>query len=165
MKITLSARDIAALSVMKNIGMSDSLKMFSKLQTLNLADARAYFRKHRCDIPLETALIIERNITAEERRIEAVRKRKAARKAAAKADAPKAQSQSASKPEKPEYQPAILTDAQRKLLKWIAANWKKISDFFSMQKHIDRQMSSRLASRYKELRALVVQAPAIPRLA
>ena len=155
MKITLSAQDITALSSMKSLGMSDSLKMLSRLQSLSLDEARAYYKKYRRDIPVETAAIIDRNIEAETRRLESIKKRRAAKKAAVKqvVEQPKAEKSH------PALQP--MTDAQRNLLKWIAANWKKITDFFSMQSHVDHHMSSRIACRYKELRAIIAQAPRI----
>lgn len=153
MKITLSAQDITTLSSMKSLGMSDSLKMLSRLQSLSLDEARAYYKKYRRDIPAETAAIIDRNIEAETRRIDAVRKRRAAKKTAVKQSV----EQSKAEKSKPALQP--MTDAQRNLLKWIAANWKKVTDFFSMQSHVDHHMSSRIACRYKELRAIIAQAP------
>lgn len=144
MKITITASDIEKLNSLDDKMLRQSLTLIQSLQNMSLEDAEASYKSTSQALHASTREILDRNFKAETKRIEALKKRRAQ-----KATAPKNE-------KKTQVEMPVIA---KEFISWLAANWKKINDFFSINKHINSLMSPRMANRYKEMRALIAAAP------
>ena len=146
MKITLNSQEIKNLSKMSEKALARVINQLAKAE--NYTARQLEERMERVNYNPELAAIFTRNLKAEKRR-EAARKRAAERRVAVKKAAAQARK------EKSKTLPF-----SGDFLAWLATNWKQITGFFSINKHVNSMMSSRIANRYKQLRDLIAQAPA-----
>lgn len=146
MKITLNSQEIKKLSKLSEKALARVINQLAKAEDYTAQQLEE--RMERVNYNPDLAAIFNRNLKAEKRR-DAARKRAAERRLAVKKAAAQARKE---KPKAIPFSGDFLT--------WLAANWKQITGFFSINKHVNSMMSSRIANRYKQLRDLIAQAPA-----